>query len=60
MSHQIDFTSHGVTEKWNGHRAYSDLLWKIIVGKRKYLINREPVSTHIGLMEKYDFDLFAY
>lgn len=59
MSHQIDFTSHGLSEKWNGYRAYSEFLWKIIVGKRKYLINRQPVSVHLNLMDKYDFDVFC-
>jgi len=44
MSHQIDFTSHGTAERWNGYRAYSEFLWKMIAGRRPYLINREPCS----------------
>ncbi|MBW1695572.1 MAG: class I SAM-dependent methyltransferase [Deltaproteobacteria bacterium] len=57
MSHQIDFKSHGLSKKWNGFRAYSELLWKIIAGKRTYLLNRQPVSVHIALMEKNGFDI---
>lgn len=50
MSHQIDFESHGLTELWNGYRAFPEMLWKIMVGKRPYLINREPCSAHIECM----------
>jgi len=55
MSHQIDFQSHGVSEKWNGYRMYSELLWKIMLGKRSFLINRQPHSMHIDIMKKNDF-----
>ena len=44
MSHQIDFKSHGTAELWNGHWQYSDWIWKMIRGRRPYLINREPYS----------------
>lgn len=46
MSHQIDFRSHDLTEKWNGHRAISEPIWKVMMGRRPYLINREPWSAH--------------
>ncbi len=59
MSHQIDFTAHGLAERWNGYRAYSELLWKTIVGRRPYLINREPCSTHLALLEKYGFEILS-
>jgi len=48
MSHQIDFTSHGLTEEWNGHWAISDLAWRLILGRRQFLINREPTSRIEG------------
>ncbi|MGZ5116122.1 MAG: hypothetical protein ACXWIH_08440 [Burkholderiales bacterium] len=57
MSHQIDFTSFRTSRHWNGHWAYSDAVWKLIVGKRPYLINREPHSTHIDLLKKHGFEL---
>jgi hypothetical protein len=57
MSHQIDFTSHGLAEKWNGYRAYPEFLWKAIIGRRPYLINRQPCSVHIALLEKNGFEV---
>ncbi len=55
MSHQVDFRSHGTSHEWNGHWTYSDFLWKLIKGKRAYLINREPYSTHIKILEEEGF-----
>jgi hypothetical protein len=55
MSHQIDFKSHGTAQAWNGHWAYSDLQWKVIRGKRRWLINRQPYSVHVALLRKHGF-----
>jgi hypothetical protein len=55
MSHQIDFKSHGVADEWNGHWAYSDFTWKLIKGKRPYLLNREPHSTHLSILNEEGF-----
>lgn len=55
MSHQIDFDAHGLADKWNGYRTYSENLWRTVMGKRIYLINREPCSTHVRLLEKNGF-----
>jgi len=49
-SHQIGFYSHRLTAAWNGHWAISDLVWKIMRGKRPFLLNREPASTHVQLL----------
>jgi hypothetical protein len=57
MSHSIDFGSHGITEAWNGQWALPAWLWKIIRGKRAYLLNREPVSTHLRLLTDHGFTL---
>lgn len=57
MSHQVDYSSHNLSEKWNGHWAYSDFLWKIIKGARRYLLNRQPHSTHINLMREAGFNI---
>jgi SAM-dependent methyltransferase len=50
-SHAIDFKSHHFSRGWNGHWAFSDREWAIIRGKRRYAINREPLSTHLRLIE---------
>ncbi len=56
-SHVIDFRAHGRSPFWNGHRAYSDRQWKLVRGKREFLLNREPLSTHLTLAKKAGFDL---
>ncbi len=60
MTHQIDFSSHGLSEKWNGYRAYSELLWKIINGKRTFLINRQPHSVHMDLIINNNFEMIFH
>jgi hypothetical protein len=55
VSHQIDFGCHGLAEDWNGHWSYSDLLWKLIRGKRACFISRAPHSTHMRSLEQAGF-----
>jgi len=50
MTHQIDFRSHGLASDWNGHWAYSDATWRLMRGRRPYLINRQPISVHLRLL----------
>jgi hypothetical protein len=50
-SHAIDFKSHHFARGWNGHWTFSDREWSIVRGKRRYGINREPLSTHLRLIE---------
>ncbi|MDY7010365.1 MAG: methyltransferase domain-containing protein [Planctomycetota bacterium] len=57
MSHQIDLSSHGLVKDWNGHWIYSDFVWKLIRGKRPWLINREPYSKHRDLIEMNGFEI---
>ena len=59
MSHQIDLSSHNLTKLWNGHRQYPDFIWKIIVGRKSYLINREPCSRHLSLIEENGFKVLC-
>ena len=57
VSHQIDFKSHGTSRVWNGHWTYSDLVWRLIVGKRPYVINRQPLSRHLYLLDNAGFHI---
>ena len=57
MSHQLDCTALGTAEEWNGHRAYGEVAWKIIAGRRPYFVNREPLETHLALMRAHGFDI---
>ncbi|KRR10793.1 methyltransferase domain-containing protein [Bradyrhizobium valentinum] len=55
MSHVVDFRCHGCAAEWNGHWSYSDLKWALIRGKRSWHLNREPLSTHMRLLDKEGF-----
>ena len=57
MTHQVDFASHGLSAQWNGHRAFPELLWKLMEGRRSYFINRLPCSAHIASMERNQFKI---
>jgi hypothetical protein len=57
LSHQIDFRCHDTAHDWNGHWTYSDAVWRIIRGKRSYLLNRESYSTHVRLLDEYGFEV---
>ena len=57
MSHSIDFKSHGYTANWDGHWELSSFYWKLLRGRRPYLINRAPYSYHIDILKKNNFSL---
>lgn len=56
-SHVIDFNAHGRSPYWNGHWAYSDWQWKLVRGKREFLLNREPMSMHLAYAKKAGFEV---
>ncbi len=57
VSHQIDYKAHRTSPLWNGHWAMSDLQWKLLRGRRPYLLNREPHSTHLRLIRESGLQL---
>jgi hypothetical protein len=57
MSHMIDLRSHELTKEWNGHWTISEPVWKVLRGKRSFLINREPWSTHLRIMQDCGFEV---
>jgi SAM-dependent methyltransferase len=59
MSHSIDLKSMGSSDSWDGHWAYSDAQWKIVRGRKSYLINREPYSMHIKYLKDNGFKIVA-
>ncbi len=54
-SHAIDFKSHLTARLWNGHWAYSRLVWKLMKGRKPFIINRKPLSQHLRCMERAGF-----
>jgi len=59
MSHTIDFSSHGLADEWNGHWRYSNFLWRLIRGRRPWLINRQPFSIHAELLARNGMSLIS-
>ncbi|HEX9707191.1 MAG TPA: methyltransferase domain-containing protein [Steroidobacteraceae bacterium] len=59
MSHQIDFQCHRKADTWNGHWTYSDFAWRVVVGRRAYLLNRAPHSRHLAILGKRGFGLLV-
>lgn len=57
VSHVIDFRSHGTADEWNGHWTYSDFVWKLVRGRRTYLLNRQPHSVHLDLLRRAGFEV---
>jgi SAM-dependent methyltransferase len=59
ISHQVDFRCHRKADTWNGHWTYSDFTWKLIVGRRAYLLNRLPYSRHLDFLRRAGFEIVA-
>ena len=57
ISHAIDFKAHQFDDRWNGHYTWSEFKWRLLRGGRPYLINREPLPTHIELIERNGFEV---
>lgn len=59
MSHRIDYTCHGITHDWYGHWTVAQPLWRIVRGRRAYLINRLPHSAHMRALQRCGFRVLA-
>lgn len=59
MSHQIDYRCHDMAAHWNGHWIYSDLTWRLMRGRRPYLINRVQHSRHVDLIRQSGFEIVS-
>jgi len=57
LSHQIDLRAHYLDRRWNAHWSYSDFTWKVIRGRRPYLLNRQPLSAHLSLLDRTGFEV---
>ena len=55
MSHSIDFKSHGLTRDWYGHWTVPAPLWRVVRGRRSYLINRLSWSDHAAAISRSGF-----
>lgn len=51
-SHQIDFRSHSLSARWDGHLEASEPMWRFVSMHRRFLLNRQPLGAHLrGLDE---------
>jgi hypothetical protein len=57
ITHVIDFKSHGMTAGWDGHLQYGDVAWKVVRGRRPWLLNRRSPSEHLRAMEAAGFEI---
>lgn len=57
MFHDIEYHSHGLTKKADGHYFISDNFWKIIFGKRRYFLNRRKEENHINFIKESGFKI---
>jgi SAM-dependent methyltransferase len=57
ISHEIDFKCHKTAYYWNGHWTYTDLIWKIIRGRRPYFLNRQTCGRHLDLIKHAGFEI---
>lgn len=55
LSHLIDYKSMGFTTRWNGHWTFPDWEWRLMVGGRKFSINRMPHSFHMQQFKENHF-----
>jgi SAM-dependent methyltransferase len=57
MSHQVDLTAGRLTREWNEPWTYTDPVWRIVRGRRPYLLNREPLSGYKRALDETGFEL---
>ena len=59
MAHKIDHSSHGITRHWNGHYWVPDWLWRLIMGRRPYAINRWTPDDHRTAAKAAGFEVIS-
>ena len=55
MTHEVDYSSHGLTRRWNGHWTIGSMKWRMIRGVRPFLINRLPHEAQLGILRRNGF-----
>jgi len=55
MLHDIELHSHGVSKQIDGHLQIKPFWWRLIVGKRPFLMNRWSFGVHLDEVKKQGF-----
>jgi SAM-dependent methyltransferase len=59
VAHHVDLKSHGISREWNGPWEYSPFWWRLVVGKKPYLLNRVPCSGQLAALERAGFEIVS-
>jgi hypothetical protein len=57
IGHQIDFRSHDLLQRWDGMRALRSWQWRLLRGRRPYLINRVSCQGHLDALMRNGFNV---
>ena len=57
MFHDIEYHSHGLTKRIDGHYSIPYYVWKIIYGKRQYFLNRWKSKDHLISINSKGFQI---
>lgn len=55
MFHDIELHSHGISKQIDGHLRIKPFWWRLIVGKRPFLLNRWSFMDHLNEVKKQGF-----
>ena len=58
-SHSIGLNATHLLPHWNGHWAFSDREWRVVRGRRPFLLNRLPASAHIRCAAGAGFEVLV-
>ena len=59
MSHQIDFSSMGLSRDWNGHLAYPAPVWRFMVGSFPFAPKRKLLSEYMQELKRAGLEVVA-
>ena len=59
MSHFLDYSSIGYALQWDGHWSYSDIVWRLVRGRREYVVNRIPHAEHLRMLAENGFEILG-
>jgi SAM-dependent methyltransferase len=59
-SHQIDLSSLRITRAWNGHLAYPEWLWRVVVGMRSHRPNRKLPADYLRAMRNAGLEVVEF
>jgi len=56
-SHSTGLGANDFSPFWNGHWAYTDFEWRVVRGRREFVLNRKSLNAHIIQARNAGFEL---